>query len=74
MKTKMIRAALAAICVMPIVAWNDSNRPDFSKVEFVKGDDGKKYSLVKKDLHGQKQRPKQRRRTNHPLTERKTTT
>ena len=49
MKTKMIRAALAAICVMPIVAWNDSNRPDFSKVEFVKGDDGKKYSLVKKD-------------------------
>ena len=33
----------------PIVAWNDSNRPDVSKVEFVKGDDGKKYSLVKKD-------------------------
>ena len=33
----------------PIVAWNDSNRPDFSKVEFVKGDEGKKYSFVKKD-------------------------
>ena len=33
----------------PIVAWNDSNRPDFSKVEFVSGDEDKKYSFVKKD-------------------------
>ena len=35
--------------ITPIVAWNDSNRPDFSKVEFVNGDEDKKYSFVKKD-------------------------
>ena len=35
--------------ISPIVAWNDSNRPDFSKVNFVSGDEDKKYSFVKKD-------------------------
>jgi len=33
----------------PIVVWNDDNRPDFSKVKFVRGDSDRKYMLVAKD-------------------------
>ena len=33
----------------PIVVWDDNNRPDFSKVKFVRGDSDSKYMLVTKD-------------------------
>ena len=33
----------------PIVAWNDDNRPNFSKVKFLRGDSDRKYMLVNKD-------------------------
>ena len=33
----------------PIVVWGDDNRPDFSRVKFVRGDVDSKYTLVAKD-------------------------